>query len=144
MNSTWVYNWRTSEWKESTPLSVGRGSHGCALVGSQVLVGAGFGGENFGEALSSVERYDPITAVWTLDSTLPKLTDYRSYFREFLSSGEEVYALAHYSDKVWKRNGTAGVWLEMDWISLGSIYDSSYDTAILVPHDFLATCDVYD
>ena len=56
MNSTWVYDWRTSEWEESTPLSVGRASHGCALLGSQVLVGAGFGGDHFGEALREAAK----------------------------------------------------------------------------------------
>ena len=138
LNSTWIYDWRTFSWTESSSLLEGRASHGCALMGSEVLVAAGFGG-NFSDILYSVEKYNPISELWTLDSTFPEPSDYRSYFTTLLSWGDEVYALEHYSSSVWKRE-EPGCWHQLDWIDLGSMFDSNYDSAILVPSGFVTDC----
>ena len=69
---SWIYNWNTEEWMQSSASLKPRKLHGCALLPGRGVLIAGGQDEN-GNDEYSVELFDPVTQTWSQEPDLVSL-----------------------------------------------------------------------
>ena len=134
-SESWLYDWTSGQWEESSKLNEERRHHSCAVLeGQGVLVAGGY---NDGSGyVYSVELYDPETGIWTLQPGLPQeiypvgpvlLPGYKG----------NVIGLFMFTDQVYQRTED-GIWSPLEGVVLPNSY--YYDGATLVSDDFAYDC----
>jgi len=137
LDSTWIYDWRTSQWSEAAPMLEPRFYHGCSkMADGNVIVAGGDG--RYGNGTWSVEIFDISTQEWREEAPLPQDEIIRPYWNHVFTAGQDVYFIMHDSDVLYKRS-EAGAWSLVPDIKLPRHFDGMDDFMIPVPEGF-ASC----
>ena len=127
----WILDLENLVWVPSTPMLKPRYRHGCVLTeDGEVMVAGGKGGE------SSVHTFNPLSMEWRESGELPSVA--WTLVPSLLLWNDKIIFMEYETDNIWVREEDQG-WRLMD-ASMGAIFSSSYDNAVIVPDSWREGC----
>ena len=147
----WIYDWSSGQWTETGSLNKDRRWHGCVSLGDN-LGALVVGGRRDGEAIYSVELYDPVEGGWSTQPDVPR--DVKPVSPVLLNHAGQVLALFQARvgqpspfwegpvyeplDRVYQWSRQTGEWSVLEGVHLPA--QQTLISAVLVPDDFAPSC----